>query len=59
MIHDPTADARWGVRQVKDGVPTGGGTVGWGWATREEAEEANPHRGGLELEAYDRFGGAR
>lgn len=33
---------RWGVHQLYKGEHTGGGTVGLGWATEQEAREQNP-----------------
>lgn len=51
----PTRTGAWGIRQFKKGEPTGGGTVGLGWATREEAEANNPPFGMYTFEAFDRY----
>lgn len=55
-MSDAFRDGRWGVRQLKDGRPTSGGTVGMGWATAEDAEAANPAKGPYSYEVFDRFG---
>lgn len=47
---DATRAGRWGVHQMFKGEPTGGGTVGMGWATEQEAREQNP--------PYEGFGGS-
>jgi hypothetical protein len=55
----PTRAGRWGVRQInRHGENTGGGTVNLGWATREEAEAANPPRYGYTFEPFERWGEA-
>lgn len=54
-MSDPHRDGRWGVRQYHKGRPTGGGTVGLGWDTREEAEAANPPRGDYSYEPFERW----
>lgn len=52
---DPTRNGRWGIRQCRNGEPTGGGTINLGWPTRGEAEAANPPRFGYVNVAFDRF----
>jgi hypothetical protein len=52
---DPTRDGRWGVRYYHRGRPAGG-TVGLGWATRDEAEQARPSRGDYTTEVFERWG---
>lgn len=52
---------RWGIRQVDgDGKPTGGGTVGLGYATREAAQSVVLARREWTItplydEVYDRY----
>lgn len=55
MSERATRDGRFGVRQFKKGAPTGGGTVGCGWATLETAIDANPPVGDYTYEVFDRF----
>ena len=51
----PTRDGRWGIRQYRDGEHTGGGTVGMGWATEQDARDANPPIGTSTFEPFDRW----
>lgn len=54
-----TRSGRWGVRQIdRHGDNTGGGTVGIGWATREEAEAASPPQAGYTFEPFERWSDA-
>lgn len=51
-----TRDGRWGVNQFnRFGEPTGGGTIGIGWATREEAERNNPPYHGYTFVPFERW----
>jgi hypothetical protein len=51
----PTRDGRWGARYYHRGRPAGG-TVGLGWATREDAEHARPSHGDYTTEVFERWG---
>lgn len=54
--HWPSREGRYGVRQFD--VLTGeqsGGTVWMGWATREQAEAANPDTEAWRFEVFDRW----
>lgn len=52
---DPHREGRWGIRQLKNGEPTGGGTVFLGWETRADAEASNPPKGEFTYEAFARW----
>lgn len=52
---DATRDGRWGIRQLRNGEPTGGGTVNCGWATEQEARDANPPQGDSTYETFARW----
>ena len=52
---EPSRGGRWGIRQLMNGEPTGGGTINLGWATRKDAEAANPPQGPYSYEVFERF----
>lgn len=54
-MSEPTRDGRYGIRQLRRGVPTGGGTINVGYATREDAESANPPFGDYTFEVFERW----
>lgn len=55
----PTRDGRFGIRQLYRGLPTGGGTVNLGWASKAEALDANPPLGDHTYEVFERWSGGQ